>query len=159
MDHIWCPSPRLMDFQEGSQVRDQSIVIFPFHPNCWSTWGPHQALQIPQLSNSSASLESVKHRGWAAPGTHPTTEGIACPPLLWRERVSSTRDSQSLLRAMQPLCCLGKSKFMCVETRCLHKDAALAQGLCNGRSLSDTETSLLWWSAWVQGEMQILRCP
>lgn len=41
-----------MDFQEGSQVGDQSMVVFPFHLNWWSTWGLHQALQIAQHSNS-----------------------------------------------------------------------------------------------------------
>ena len=76
-------------------VKTAIMVRFPFHLNWWSTWGLHQSLQIPQN----------------------TSEWAACPHLLWKEGVSSSRGSQSLLlRAMQPPYWLETGANVCWST-------------------------------------------
>lgn len=52
---------------------------FPFHLNWWSTWGLHQALQIPQYPSPLACCQ-LSRAGRAAHG-HSHHQWVACPSI------------------------------------------------------------------------------
>lgn len=132
-----------------SDLKTAIMGRFPFHLNWWSTWGLHQALQIPQYPSPLACCQLS--RAGRASHRHSHHQWVACPSI---PAVKGKVEQQK--RLPKPLVKSNAAILPAWERgKCVFKHCACVRMppwckvFVSKKNPYNTGTSMLWWTAWI----------